>query len=125
MPPVDFRKLGPPKRNPFAQRLRKDGYSLPDHEPSAQSLREMPPLDLSKATVRKNPYAERLRAYGYDLAVRPGRPRGGERKGPTVAKAVRLPPALWEEIQIRARAEGLSVHAFIRAVLLECLGGTK
>jgi len=45
--------------------------------------------------------------------------------GPTVAKAVRLPPKVWRDIEARARKQGVSVHAFIRLALLEWLAGGR
>ncbi|HXX70275.1 MAG TPA: hypothetical protein VEK07_24055, partial [Polyangiaceae bacterium] len=76
---------------------------LPAHEPSAESLRDIPPIDFARVEVRKNPYAEKIRKHGYELALHPGRPRKGTRMGPTVAKAVRLPPKVWRDIEARAR----------------------
>jgi len=98
---------------------------LPAHEPSAESLRDIPPIDFARVEVRKNPYAEKIRKHGYELALHPGRPRKGTRMGPTVAKAVRLPPKVWRDIEARARKQGVSVHAFIRLALLEWLAGGR
>lgn len=55
------------------------------------------------------------------LQVGRGRPRGGAETGPTVLKSVRLPPAIWKELERRARAEGVAVHALVRKAILALL----
>ena len=89
-------------------------------EPSARSLREMPEMDLSRAT-RKNPYAERIAREGYTVHVTRGRPRKGEETGPTITKSIRLPPEVWARLERRARVEGIPLHALLRAALLAWL----
>ncbi|MGH7286017.1 MAG: hypothetical protein ACRELY_31235, partial [Polyangiaceae bacterium] len=65
VPPVDFAKYKAGRRNPFAKRMKAEGWELEHDGPSAASLREMPEIvDWSKA--RRNPYAKRLNAAGYD-----------------------------------------------------------
>ena len=44
-----------------------------------------------------------------------------ESVGPTVLKSVRLPPAIWMELEKRARAEGVAVHALVRKAILALL----
>ena len=34
------------------------------------------------------------------------------------AKSVRLPPAIWKELEKQARAEGVAVHALVRKAIL-------
>ena len=50
-----------------------------------------------------------------------GRPRAGAETGPTVLKSVRLPPTIWKELEERARAEGVAVHALVRKAILALL----
>jgi hypothetical protein len=89
-------------------------------EPSARSLREMPAMDLTQAS-RRNPYAARIAKEGYTVHVSRGRPRKGEETGPTVTKSVRLPPEVWNRLKERALAEGVPLHALLRAALLAWL----
>lgn len=89
-------------------------------EPSASSLREMPEMNFSRAE-RRNPYAARIDRDGYSVHVRRGRPRRGSETGPTVTKSVRLPPEVWAQLQERASAEGVPLHALLRAALIAWL----
>jgi hypothetical protein len=80
----------------------------------------MPEADFGRVNVRRSNYAERIKAGGLALQVGRGRPRGAE-TGPTVLKSVRLPPAIWQELEKRARAEGVAVHALVRKAILALL----
>jgi len=51
------------------------------------------------------------------VLVRRGRPDHGTSR-PTVARSVRLPPAVWKRLEAKARAERLNVHQAMRAALL-------
>ncbi len=92
-------------------------------EPSARSLREMPEVDFSRAKVRKNPYAKRLAAEGFvvDVEVKSGkgRPRKGTEVGKTIPKSIRFPAETWEMLAQFAKGKGLSLHAALRAAILE------
>jgi hypothetical protein len=126
VPEVDFESYGKPRRNPFARRMKTEGWVLVHDEPSAASLREMPEADLSRTGTRRNPYAKRLQAHGYELQVGRRRPRPGEETGPTTVKSVRLPPEVWAQLEKRARAEGVALHALVRRAIVALLGpGTK
>jgi len=105
------------RRAPKGKRTKK---ARPAVEPSPQSLRELPEMDLGRA-VRRNPYAERLAREGYTVHVTRGRPRKGEETGPTVTKSVRLPPEVWQRLEERARAQGMPLHALLRTALLAWL----
>lgn len=86
-------------------------------EPSAASLREMPELDFTKAKLRPNPYAARIAAEGrFHLA--PGRPRKGTETGPTGPRSIRFPAPVWRQIEKRAKAEGITLHAALRAAVV-------
>ncbi len=95
--------------------------------PSRASLREMPEVDFSKATLRRNPYAERIAKEGYFLPdgrhimplPRRGRPKKGEEPGPTTLRSVRFPTTIWERVEKKAKAKGLSIHAAIRTAIIE------
>ena len=48
-----------------------------------------------------------------------GRPKKGQETGPTEPRSIRFPPSVWKEVEKRARGEGLTVHAALRAAVLE------
>lgn len=86
--------------------------------PSRTSLREMPEVNFSKAKVRRNPYAARIAAEGMTVHVRRGRPKKGEETGPTIPRSVRFPASVWKHLEARAKADGLPLHAALRAAVL-------
>ena len=87
-------------------------------EPSRASLREMPEVNLDKAKVRRNPYALRIAAEGISIHVGRGRPRKGTETGPTVPRSVRFPARVWRHLEKRAKAEGIPLHAALRAAAM-------
>ena len=89
--------------------------------PSAASLKAIPEADFARVKVRRSNYAQRIKADGLTLHVGRGRPRAGAETGPTVLKSVRLPPTIWKELEKRARAEGVAVHALVRKAILALL----
>jgi hypothetical protein len=109
------------KQNRFAKRVKREGILLVHDSPSASSLKAIPEADFSRLKVRRSSYAARIKAGGLTLQVGRGRPRGGAETGPTVLKSVRLPPAVWKELEKRARAEGVAVHALVRKAILALL----
>lgn len=90
--PVDFHRFGPVRRNAFAGAGEPGG-------PSLAALWEMPQLAPKVVLVRR------------------GRPDRGTSR-PTVARSVRLPLAVWKQLEAKARAERLNVHQAMRAALL-------
>ena len=86
-------------------------------EPSAASLREMPELDFTKVKLRRNPYAARIAAEGR-FHIAPGRPRKGTETGPTVPRSIRFPAPVWRQIEKRAKAQGITLHAALRAAVI-------
>jgi hypothetical protein len=90
-------------------------------EPSRAALREMPEVDFEAAKVRRNPYAERIAAEGMIHPGR-GRPRKGEETGPTIPRSVRFPAPVWKRLEKRAKAEGITLHAALRAAIIEWAG---
>ena len=89
---VDFGRFGPVRRNAFAGAGESGG-------PSLLALWEMPPLARHAVLMRR------------------GRPARGSSRTTTV-KSVRLPEAVWKEIERTARDRGLNLHQAMRAALL-------
>jgi hypothetical protein len=58
---------------------------------------------------------------GAPIRLRRGRPRAGDAVPPTVVKAIRLPEALLHQLQVRAKAEGLSLNALLQIAAAEYL----
>lgn len=90
--PVDFERFGPVRRNAFAGAGEPGG-------PSLLALWEMPQLAAEAVLLRR------------------GRPAGGTRRTTTV-RSVRLPDALWRELERAAKAKRLNLHQAMRAALL-------
>ena len=96
----------------------KKGAGKKPREPSRASLREMPEVNFDKAKVRRNPYALRIAAEGISIHVGRGRPRKGTETGPTVPRSVRFPARVWRHLEKRAKAEGIPLHAALRAAVM-------
>lgn len=90
-------------------------------EPSKASLKEIPEIDFSKGRVRRNPYAQRIAREGIVVQVGRGRPKRLMEVGGTEPRSVRFPPAIWRKLESQARRKGLSLHAALRAAILEWL----
>ena len=93
-----------------------------DREPSAASLREIPEVDFSKSRIRRNPYAARVAREGLVVQIGRGRPRKLLEVGGTRPRSVRFSDVVWKQIEVVARARGLSVHAALREAILAWLG---
>jgi hypothetical protein len=94
--------------------------------PSRASLREIPEIDFSKAKVRRNPYAARVAKEGMDLPggvhlPGRGRPKKGTEPGSSIPRSVRFPATMWAQLEKKAKAEGLSLHAALRAAIVAWL----
>ena len=89
---IDFARFGPVRRNAFAGAGEPGG-------PSLLALWEMPQLTTDAVLLRR------------------GRPRKGRKRTSTV-RSVRLPEALWTEIERIARSKRLNLHQAMRAALL-------
>jgi hypothetical protein len=64
------------------------------------------------------PVAKLRELEGADHAFRAaGRTKGME-TGLTIARSVRLPASVWRHLEGRAKAEGLALHAAIRAAVM-------
>lgn len=95
---VDFERFGPVRRNAFAGAGERGG-------PSLLALWEMPELSKDAVLLRRG---------------HPG--KGKSRK--TVVRSIRLPEAIWKEVEAAARAKHLNVHQAMRAALLGWLKRT-
>jgi hypothetical protein len=89
---VDFERFGPVRRNAFAGAGERGG-------PSLLALWEMPELAPDAMLLRRG---------------HPG--KGKPRK--TEVRSVRLPQAVWEELEQKAREKHLNLHQAMRAALL-------
>jgi hypothetical protein len=89
---VDFSRFGPVRRNAFAGANEPGG-------PSLAALWEMPQLATDTVMLRR------------------GHPGRGRRRT-TVVRSVRLPEALWKELERTARSKHLNMHQAMRAALL-------
>ena len=90
-------------------------------EPSKASLREIPEIDFARAKARPNPYAARIAAEGM-IHVRLGRPKKGTESGPTEPRSIRFPAPVWELLERKAKAEGMTLHSALRAAILDWVG---
>ena len=90
--PVDFARFRPVRRNAFAGAGAAGG-------PSLLALWEMPELATGAVLLRR------------------GRPAKGATRTSTV-RSVRLPEALWKELERTARSKQLNLHQAMRAALL-------
>lgn len=90
--PVDFTRFGPVRRHAFAGAGEPGG-------PSLLALWEMPQLATDAVLLRR------------------GRPGKGSSRTSTV-RSVRLPDALWKQMERAARARKLNLHQAMRAALL-------
>lgn len=90
--PIDFSRFGPARRNAFAGAGEPGG-------PSLAALWEMPELTRGAVLLRR------------------GHPGKGQRRT-TVVRSVRLPEALWKDLERTARAKHLNLHQAMRAALI-------
>jgi macrodomain Ter protein organizer (MatP/YcbG family) len=50
-----------------------------------------------------------------------GRPKNGEAVEPVKTKSIKMPPALWDKIGNLASKQGLTLHAYVRTVLIDAI----
>jgi hypothetical protein len=89
---VDFDRFGPVRRNAFAGAGERGG-------PSLLALWEMPEIAPGALLLRRG---------------HPGRGKSGK----TVVRSVRLPAAVWKDVERTARSKHLNLHQAMRAALL-------
>ncbi|MBX3210278.1 MAG: ribbon-helix-helix protein, CopG family [Labilithrix sp.] len=87
-------------------------------EPTKASLKEIPEVDFSKARVRRNPHAARIAKEGITVQVGRGRPKKLAEVGGTTPRSVRFPDDVWRLLEVRAKKEGLTLHAALRQAIL-------
>jgi hypothetical protein len=98
---------------------RKHRQASKQREPSKASLREIPEVDFS--TARRSPYAARIAKEGIVVQVGRGRPKKVLEVGCTSPRSVRFPDTVWKQIEARAKAQGMTVHAALRQAILSWL----
>jgi len=89
---VDFDRFGPVRRNAFAGAGERGG-------PSLLALWEMPEIAPGAVLLRRG---------------HPGKGKTHE----TVVRSIRLPEAVWKQVEDAAKAKHLNVHQAMRAALL-------
>jgi len=106
------------RRNPYANRIAREGIQLRHDEPSPESLAELPEANFSVATrLRRNPYPSRAAEATNRLQYGRGRPVAGNEIGPTTPRSLRLPNVVWKELEAEARARSTTVHALLRELV--------
>lgn len=89
---IDFDRFGPVRRNAFSGASERGG-------PSLLALWEMPEIAPGAVLLRRG---------------NPGKGKGGK----TVVRSIRLPAAVWREVEEAATAKHLNLHQAMRAALL-------
>lgn len=87
-------------------------------EPSAASLREIPPVDSTNAVYLGRGAEGLAKALAWSRSKR-GRPKKGERAEGTVTRSVRLPKAAWKALEAIAKKSDTTVHALIREAIAD------
>jgi hypothetical protein len=89
-------------------------------EPSAESLREIPPLDPETAISfgRGAEGLARAREFSALMRSQPGRPRRGAPAPGSAGRTVRLPDAVWAEVERFAEKRGVTAHAIMREAIV-------
>jgi hypothetical protein len=88
--------------------------ALADHpEPSAKSLRKVPPLDIGNAMTFGRGH-DALRAGFEYLRAKRGRPKKGEQAVGTKSRSLKLSNVEWSLLEQRAKRQRTTVHALLR-----------
>ena len=74
-----------------------------------------------RASARKGSLIQVDGKKPYVLRKGPGCPKHGEEVGPSSVCLVRVPDALWHELKVRAKRQGTTVHAELRAAIAKLL----
>src|SRR5215831_11006079 len=122
VPEVDF-SLYRIRRNPYAERIAREGIELAHNGPAAAALAEMPEADFSRARVRLNKYSVKAAEVASNLQYGKGRPRKGAEIGETSARTLRLPRTLWKALEREARERTTTVHALLRELVAAHITG--
>jgi uncharacterized protein (DUF4415 family) len=126
LPQIDFSRYRV-RKNPYADRVAREGIEILHDEPSPESLAEVPEADFSSLRARRNPYASRAAEAIEKMQLGRGRPPRGRELGPTPTRSIRLPQAVWDALDAEARRTRSTVHALLREAvttfLMERTGG--
>ena len=117
MPEIDF-SIYRIRRNPYAARITREGVELIHRGPSKAELVEMPEADFSRARVVSNRYADQAVEAASKIQYGKGRPRRGDEVGPTPARTLRLPQAVWQALEREAKDHSTTVHALLRELVV-------
>lgn len=93
-------------------------------EPSAESLREIPPADLASSVRFGRGTDGMRRAMEYARATR-GRPRNGEKAAGSSARSLRLSDDAWAEIERAAEQRKVPVSRLLALIVAEWLYAPK
>jgi hypothetical protein len=118
MPEIDF-AMYRIRRNPYAVRIAREGLEVAHRGPSAASLKEMPEGDFSRGRARRNKYAAKTMTTVSKVQYGKGRPFKGEEIGPTPSRSLRLPEAVWRDLEKKASERATTVHALLRELVLD------
>lgn len=117
LPEIDFSRSRV-RRNLYATRIAREGIQLHHHEPSPDSLAELPEARFSVASrLRRNPYTSRAAESASRLQYGRGRPLVENEVGPTKPRSIRLPDVVWTELEAEAKARSTTVHALLRELI--------
>jgi hypothetical protein len=100
--------------------MKKAKGKRANEEPSEESLREIPPLDPETAISFGRGADGLRRARAFSALLRPtrGRPRKGGTVSGSSGRSVRLPDAVWDELERIATARDVSAHALMREAIV-------
>lgn len=124
LPQIDFGKVRV-RRNPYADRIAREGIRVVHDEPSRESLAAIPEADFSSVSARRNPYASRAAEAVARMHAGKGRPRRGHESGPTPTRSIRLPLSVWDALEAEARRSSTTVHALLRKAVTTYLLRTE
>ncbi len=119
-------------RNPFAERILKHGMRVTSY-PSTASLKEIPEAKGGKSAWQRSPYAARMDGakelvvrtdQGRELHIPIGKGRRTKERqtGASKTRSVRFSDEVWHELERRATARGLTLHAALREAIATWLG---
>ncbi len=113
------------RRNPYAARIAREGIQIVHQAPSSSSLAAMPEADFTCSEIRRNKFAVKAMVAASKIQYGKGRPPKGSEVGPTPARSIRLPEAVWKDLENEARARATTVHALLREVVLTHLARSR
>jgi hypothetical protein len=119
---LHFHDAGPKsERMTKTERKQRRRVAARVDEPSAESLRGMPEIDVETARWFKGRGPEGRRSARAFFATVRGRPRKGETAAGTTTRSLRLADAVWTELERIAAERNTTVHALLRRLVAEFL----